>query len=631
VAELLFGVEEERVIAAPLPIVWALIADSHRRNRMFGSKPPSYQYERTVRDDPRTRERIGHVFSKQLGLELRWLEIGECIENRFLWSDRSFLEGPIAHIGFRFSVEEEAAGTRVRAELYLEMTPEAPPLLGPAMHGHFGGILKNYFDAVGQLLERLGRLPGAGDPSEPPASLARRLLLQLTEEPATAARTTPPSAADFAHRARTFAEAPVDAAARERLLELVRERPDDDVRQMRPFELARVWGLPRREVLRAFLHGARAGLVDLQWQVNCPSCRVAAGVGASLSALRPRAHCPDCDVDFELDFADNVEAVFGVNPSIRDVQPQLYCASSPWFRPHLWGALRVEAGATRQVVGALPEGPLLVRALKVQRRATVAIDTPRPRALDLTIGADSLRVHVEPGAGATTALRVVNQTGELVTVLFERQGWSADMVLGADIATQADFLDLFATDAPAAGVDLSVGALTILFSDLTGTTALYERLGDARAFALIGRHFREMGDAVRRHEGALVKTMGDAVMASFRSPARALEAALEMARRAAALTADEKLEGVAIRIGLHEGPCLAVRANDRLDFFGTTVNLAARLQGQAQRQQIVILADLVEHPDVERIIRERGLTLRTSRVKLKGLRDAQLLCAIDAM
>jgi class 3 adenylate cyclase len=172
-----------------------------------------------------------------------------------------------------------------------------------------------------------------------------------------------------------------------------------------------------------------------------------------------------------------------------------------------------------------------------------------------------------------------------------------------------------------------VGTLTVLFSDLTGSTALYERLGDARAFALVQEHFRDMMAAIARHEGAIVKTMGDAVMATFESPVTALRAALEMVREAERAHARE---GLSVKLGLHEGPCLAVRANERLDFFGTTVNVAARLQAQAHGSQVVVMEDLLAHPEIAAIVRERALPVTRFDAHLKGIREAQHLVALDA-
>jgi hypothetical protein len=90
------------------------------------------------------------------------------------------------------------------------------------------------------------------------------------------------------HGARSRAEDIIvvaEAAARDRVIRFLAEGPDEHLRQVRPFVLARVWALDRRAVLGAFLHATRAGLFDLRWMLHCPVCRVASAVAPSLASL----------------------------------------------------------------------------------------------------------------------------------------------------------------------------------------------------------------------------------------------------------------------------------------------------------------------------------------------------------
>ncbi len=193
------------------------------------------------------------------------------------------------------------------------------------------------------------------------------------------------------------------------------------------------------------------------------------------------------------------------------------------------------------------------------------------------------------------------------------------------VASFPEFVDLFAAEAPAAGLDLSIGRMTLLFSDLTGSTALYERIGDAKAFAMVEEHFRLMDRIVRESGGAIVKTMGDAVMASFGAPADGVRAALAMARENRQAFG---VHGLAVRIGVHSGPCLGVRANDWLDFFGTTVNVAARLEGKAKAGQVVVMAELAKETDIAPLL-ER-YPQESFEADLKGITERQQLVAITA-
>ncbi|MEX0800783.1 MAG: adenylate/guanylate cyclase domain-containing protein [Dehalococcoidia bacterium] len=170
--------------------------------------------------------------------------------------------------------------------------------------------------------------------------------------------------------------------------------------------------------------------------------------------------------------------------------------------------------------------------------------------------------------------------------------------------------DLLGTGAPAAALSsgTSGGLATILFTDIEGSTALTQRLGDARARDLIRQHERLVREQLAAHGGAEVKTMGDGFMASFSSATRALECAAAMQRafaeRNASLPArPEPVEGrgpahgstgspraeaasepLHIRIGLNAGEPIA----EEQDLFGTAVIAAARIAAMAEGGEILV-------------------------------------------
>ncbi len=138
---------------------------------------------------------------------------------------------------------------------------------------------------------------------------------------------------------------------------------------------------------------------------------------------------------------------------------------------------------------------------------------------------------------------------------------------------------------------LGVKRLAICFSDLRGSTALYHKFGDAQAYRWVCEHFKVLFDAAARHNGAAVKTIGDGVMGVFADPLDALrsiaDARVGMAElnTRIGLTGDDRL---ALKIGLHAGPCIVVTLNGRLDYFGETVNIAARLGEMAKGDDVVL-------------------------------------------
>jgi class 3 adenylate cyclase len=158
------------------------------------------------------------------------------------------------------------------------------------------------------------------------------------------------------------------------------------------------------------------------------------------------------------------------------------------------------------------------------------------------------------------------------------------------------FRDIYRTDTLDVDQRLKITSLTFLFTDLKGSTELYERVGDLVAFDLVREHFRVLNESVAAEGGAVVKTIGDAVMATFPTPDRALAAALRMREAMRGLNAARGREDLLLKIGIHEGPCLAVSLNERQDYFGQTVNIASRVQGLAISQSILATAPVVNHP-----------------------------------
>lgn len=133
------------------------------------------------------------------------------------------------------------------------------------------------------------------------------------------------------------------------------------------------------------------------------------------------------------------------------------------------------------------------------------------------------------------------------------------------------------------------------------------------------KHFHLLNEIVAGQGGAVVKTIGDAVMATFPNPDRALAAALRMREAIRTAKYDMRQEDLVLKIGIHEGPCLAVMLNDRLDYFGQTVNIAARVQGLAGSHEIFATKPVIEHPRSQALLQAAGITPSLQSAALKGI------------
>jgi class 3 adenylate cyclase len=128
-------------------------------------------------------------------------------------------------------------------------------------------------------------------------------------------------------------------------------------------------------------------------------------------------------------------------------------------------------------------------------------------------------------------------------------------------------------------------------------------------------------EIVAAEAGAVVKTIGDAVMATFSTPDRALAAALRMREEMTRINAERRNEDLLLKIGIHEGPCLAVTLNNSQDYFGRTVNMAARVQGLASSRAIFVTKPVVEDAKSAKILAAAGLRPTMQIAALRGIAD----------
>ena len=407
-------------------------------------------------------------------------------------------------------------------------------------------------------------------------------------------------------------------------------------------------GLNAEKAIGGFLHAARLGLFDLSWNVLCPGCGGVLDATHTLKAVRKQAYdCALCATGYEPTLDEMVEVAFTVNPRIRRIAAHDPDSLPVWeyFRQIFWSSgialpeagfeelmesftldsIELSAGEKAQISLQMPEQFLIV--FEPVTHAAHFIDvkgepTRERQSLPLIfnkITAPTATTEMRPGP---LRLALENRTDLRALPLVWIAGDTLHDLLSARrpfltakrLLTNQTFRDIYRTDTLDVDQGLKLTSLTFLFTDLKGSTTLYERIGDLAAYDLVREHFRVLNEIVAAEAGAVVKTIGDAVMATFETPDRALAAALRM-RRSVRDIKDDLL----IKIGIHEGPCLAVTLNDRLDYFGQTVNIAARVQGLANSQAILVTQSVIDNPQVSRLLANSKVAPDAQDAKLRGL------------
>jgi class 3 adenylate cyclase len=391
--------------------------------------------------------------------------------------------------------------------------------------------------------------------------------------------------------------------------------------RIRPYDLARQNNQSRRVVLEACLCATRAGILDLQWNLICPMCRGGPGLG-SLQDLGSNVHCPGCNIDFAVNFEQSVELTFRTNPSIRKTMGETFCVGGPQVTPHIAAQQLLPPNSNRAINLSLDAGRYRLRTMSIPGWQHVRATENGGGPVILRATNDGW-VNEELEIGAQADISFENATADEQLFILERTAWSDEAATAAEVTALQVFRDLFAAEALRPGEQISVGTLTVLFTDLKDSTRMYREIGDATAFGRVMNHFDILRETIADEDGAMVKTIGDAVMAVFRSPAGAVRAMLHAQQRLA--TAAEGMQPLSLKAGLHTGPCIAVTLNDRLDYFGSTVNMAARLEAQSTGDDVVISSAVYSDPEVRELLGdpEGGFSANRFEMPLKGFDQEQ--------
>jgi adenylate cyclase len=439
-----------------------------------------------------------------------------------------------------------------------------------------------------------------------------------------------PSTANFAQGGRARLEAlrmrlieqGAQASIVTRLAEMIEQADDITLSRIRSHALADYWGLPRRDVLEVCLWATRVGLLDLQWEMICPHCRGSAQMSRSLTGIQSEVYCESCNVDFTINFDRAVELTFRPNPSVRLVEGLQFCVGGPQVTPHIVIQQQLAPGAKLEVSIPLEVGRYRLRSSELAggqylQASALGLSEVTLRATDEGWSDEELHLATRP------KLILENATDEGQWFVLERMAWSDQAATAAEVTALQVFRDLFANEALRPGEQISVGTLTVLFTDLRGSTQLYREIGDAPAFGCVMNHFDVLREAIADEDGALVKTIGDAVMAVFRRSAGALRAILKAQQVLA--SPPEGMRPLLLKVGIHTGPCIAVTLNGRLDYFGCTVNMAARLEGLSSGGDVVISSAVHADPEIAEMIHgaERELSAARFEVMLKGFDEEQ--------
>jgi class 3 adenylate cyclase len=430
---------------------------------------------------------------------------------------------------------------------------------------------------------------------------------------------------------------------------VIQNGPDRELCRINTLAFAARHGLDEDDVIAAFLHGARLGIFDMSWNILCPACGGVLDSGATLKTVRHTEYrCVLCARGWEPTLDEMVEVTFTISPRVRRIAAhdpgtlhwieyyrQIFWSSgvdlpddetfAKWVKETTLDSRELSPGEKVVLSLLLPEGevdlfdPVLhmsqhleVKGEPAREGQSVSFIMTRYHAAEETVQMCSgpLKLTLENRSNKRTLPAVWVVSDKIHEFINKRRPF----LTAKRLLTNQTFRDIHRTDALDVDQRLKITSLTFLFTDLKGSTELYERVGDLAAYDLVRAHFRILNEIVAAESGAVVKTIGDAVMATFPTPDRAMSAALRM-REALKDLKDDLL----LKIGIHEGPCLAVSVNDRQDYFGRTVNIAARVQGLATSRSIFATRRVVTDSQASKLLQSNGIAATAEKRSLRGI------------
>jgi len=439
----------------------------------------------------------------------------------------------------------------------------------------------------------------------------------------------------------------------EKLESLIRTGNDEELFRINPLRFAADSGIAESEAIDAFLHGARQGMFQMEWNLVCPTCGDPVDSFRSLNKVTTHFYCTVCDLSLEATMDDFIHIDFTLSPEIRDIafhHPESLSIEDYHLKYHF------NRSAT------MPNGPRFIDAVPALVKALSWLGPGQKKRFEMETSGGSITfsdmmhhlsaavtvsgapaekpqpVTVRLEGGKLVPGQPVVGPGRLVFTVENRTASRASMMIlsyppgftkstlvfepflsGKKLISNQTFRVLFSTEVIQGSEGIGIRDITILFTDLQGSTALYERIGDLKAFSLVHQHFERLGAVINECSGALIKTIGDAVMASFLNPVDAVKAAVEMNKEIARFNRAFTSRDIILKIGIHKGACIAVTLNDRLDYFGQTVNTASRVQGLAGPEEIYLTEEVFAFPGVKALL--KGYKVFAGRAKLKGIQE----------
>ena len=308
----------------------------------------------------------------------------------------------------------------------------------------------------------------------------------------------------------------------DKLAEHILKGDELELDALKVIRLSHEWNVEYQKLLKICLHSSRLGLLNISWNLVCPHCKGSRFSAKTLGDIPFDAVCEPCNVEFKSSDEEAVEVIFKVHASVREISEKSYYAAEPAKKSHIKTQQSVKPNSVLKL-----KAPILQNSYKITVK-----NQPTKYIFKVTNDGGENDIYVD----LNTVNENLNFVGQKSYILFKNNS-NEEVVLKLEelklidyalrpqhVLMFPDFRDLFAKEHLKSELKLHLGEQALLFTDVVGSTAYYEKVGDAKAFDDVRKHFVDVFEIVKKHHGQVVKTIGDAVMASFPTVEEAMKA-----------------------------------------------------------------------------------------------------------
>ena len=574
-------------------ILWSYVSDTSRLNQTMGLSEMNFE------------EKNGVLYgrSSNLGIALEWIEIPwTWVYGKYLISIREYSKGFASTVKAIYHFEKISEKS-TRFYVYLGWIPNG--LFYRLLLLASEKVIQKKYKTILSEIENLSKVknfvPQLPIKEKESKVENKGTIYKITED---------------------LLQKNISADLIKRLIEHIEFGNELDLYRIRVLELAKIWNVNPRDLLLTCMYATRAGLLTISWDVICPHCRGTRLEIGSLYEVPNKANCDVCDVEFENESENSIEITFHVHPSIRNIAKVFYCSAEPAKKPHIKLQKYIAPNEAIETEIELGIGLYRLRTKGKEKTGVLQITDVETTNRVNWILEDNQNYSSAPNP----IIRILNNEDKPLLFSIEQTSWDPYTLKPAYLFSLQEFHDLFSAESISSDLKLELGLQTVFFTDIVGSSTLYENQGDSKTFLQVKKHFEEINKLVKENEGAIIKTIGDAVMAAFPSPKGAIQTAIQLRE----IFDGKKMNDIRLRMSMHYGQCIAVNLNSGIDYFGKTVNIAAKIQKLAGASQVVFTKEYKENPEVEFFLESNKIPLEELKYSIPGMKDEFTIFRINA-